>query len=182
MIPQQQRERLTRLALGSVRHGLSHGLPAPVELSDWPAQACEHRASFVTLYKHVELRGCIGGLTAVRPLAEDVSQHAYAAAFQDPRFQPVMDEELDALSVHISVLSVPERIVCGSEAELLALIGPGDGLILQEGNRRGTFLPSVWEKLPDPAQFVSQLKRKAGLPPHYWSDTLTVQRYTAESW
>ena len=141
----------------------------------------EERASFVTLTIDGALRGCIGMLEACRPLAEDVAANACAAALEDPRFEPLSHEEFHRLEIHISVLSAPEEVEFRSEADLLAQIRPGvDGLILQDGGRRGTFLPSVWEELPTEELFLMHLKMKAGLPPTYWSDTLRVFRYTAE--
>ncbi len=141
----------------------------------------EERATFVTLTIGGNLRGCIGMLEACRPLAEDVAENARAAAFGDPRFEPLSREEFDQLEIHISVLSPPEELEFRSEADLLEQIRPGvDGLILQEGGRRGTFLPSVWEELPGSELFLMHLKMKAGLPNTYWSDTLRVFRYTAE--
>jgi AmmeMemoRadiSam system protein A len=139
------------------------------------------RATFVTLTINGALRGCIGMLEACRPLAEDVAENACAAAFGDPRFEPLSKEEFDLLDIHISVLSPPEEMTFSSEADLLEKIRPGvDGLILQDGGRRGTFLPSVWGELPGKEIFWMHLKMKAGLPTDYWSDTLRVFRYTAE--
>jgi len=141
----------------------------------------QERASFVTLTIAGVLRGCIGMLEACRPLAEDVAENARAAAFGDPRFESLSKEEFDQIEIHISVLSPPEEMDFSSEADLLAQIRPSvDGLILQDGGRRGTFLPSVWEELPDKELFLMHLKMKAGLPTTYWSDTLRVSRYTAE--
>ena len=141
----------------------------------------EERATFVTLEIEGQLRGCIGMLEACRPLAEDIAENAFAAAFHDPRFPPVSPAELDALEISISVLSPPEEMVFSSEEDLLEQIRPGvDGLILQEGLRKGTFLPSVWEQLPEKEAFFEHLKQKAGLSPSYWSDTLRVFRYTTE--
>jgi len=141
----------------------------------------EERATFVTLEIGGQLRGCIGMLEACRPLAEDVAENAFASAFHDPRFPPVSPAELDALKISISVLSPPEEMVFSSEEDLLEQIRPGvDGLILQDGFRKGTFLPSVWEQLPEKEEFFGHLKRKAGLAPGHWSDTLRVFRYTAE--
>ncbi len=141
----------------------------------------EERATFVTLEIDGRLRGCIGMLEACRPLAEDVAENAFAAAFRDPRFPPVSPAELDDLEISISVLSPPEEMVFSSEEALLEQIRPGvDGLILQDGFRKGTFLPSVWEQLPEKASFFEHLKLKAGLAPGHWSDTLRVFRYTAE--
>ena len=137
----------------------------------------------MTLHKHAELRGCIGGLTASLPLVRDIAEHAFAAAFKDPRFEPVSEDELVDLDVHLSVLSAPEPVLFDSEADLLDRLQPGrDGLILKEGTKQGTFLPEVWEKLTTPKHFLDQLKVKAGLSPDYWSDTLVVERYVTESW
>jgi len=147
-----------------------------------PPEWAEERAVFVTLTIGGELRGCIGSLEAWRPLAEEVAANARAAAFEDPRFPPLTKKELERLEIRISILSPPEEITFTSEEDLLKQIRPGaDGLILQEGFRRGTFLPSVWEELPDKERFWAHLKLKAGLPPGYWSDTLRVFRYTTDS-
>jgi AmmeMemoRadiSam system protein A len=142
----------------------------------------EKRATFVTLEMDGHLRGCIGMLEASRPLAEDVAANARAAAFEDPRFPPVTKPEFEKLDIHISVLTPPEELTFSSEEEALHQIRPNiDGLILQEGFRRGTFLPSVWEQLPEKKQFWAHLKNKAGLPADYWSETVRVFRYTTES-
>ena len=120
-------------------------------------------------------------LEAVRPLARDVAENAFSAAFRDNRFPPLAADEFDDLELHISILSPPEPMTFRSEQDLIAQIRPEiDGLILEEGLRRGTFLPSVWESLPNPHQFLKHLKQKAGLPTEYWSDTIKVSRYTAE--
>lgn len=177
----EHKRRLLQLARDSIRHGLEAGRPLHVSLVGLPEALQAVRATFVTLLKQGELRGCIGSLEAVRPLAEDIAHNAYAAAFHDPRFPPLDSSELDKLAIHLSLLTPPEPMRFTSEQDLIAQLQPGvDGLILAEGGRRGTFLPSVWEQLPDPAEFLRHLKRKAGLPAGYWSDTLTVQRYRAE--
>lgn len=183
MISPKNRGRLTELAGYSIQHGVRHLRAPSVDLEGWPGELHEKRASFVTLHKEGVLRGCIGSLAATMPLVQDVSEHAFAAAFKDPRFGRVTEVELKSISIHLSVLSTPESIQFNDEAELLQQIRPGeDGLIFREGSRQGTFLPSVWESLPDPEQFLAHLKQKAGLEPDYWSDTLTVERYTTESW
>ncbi|MEN8254266.1 MAG: AmmeMemoRadiSam system protein A [Verrucomicrobiota bacterium] len=170
---------LLQIARDAISQGLN-GEKAP-SLEDVPAELMEERATFVTLEIGGHLRGCIGMLEACRPLAEDVAHNARAAAFKDPRFPAVSRKEVDLLEIHISVLSPPEEIAFSSEADLLAQIRTGiDGLILQEGYQRGTFLPSVWEELPEKEMFLSHLKMKAGLPDTYWSDTLRVFRYTTE--
>jgi len=142
----------------------------------------EQGACFVTLRKHRQLRGCIGSLEARRPLIDDLVENAYAAAFRDPRFPPVDDDEIAYVHIHISVLSPAVPMQFESEPELLSLIRPGiDGLILEAGHHRGTFLPSVWEQVADAREFLAHLKLKAGLPAQYWSDAVRVSRYTTES-
>ena len=180
-LDEEQKRRLLDLARASIRHGLAHGKPAAVALAALPPALQTPRASFVTLTRRGELRGCVGSLQAHRPLAEDVAHNAYAAAFQDPRFPPVGAAELDGLDIHLSLLTPPEPLRFQSEQDLLAQLRPGvDGLILVEGGRRGTFLPSVWAQLPEAAQFLAHLKQKAGLPLDYWSDSIQVYRYAAE--
>jgi hypothetical protein len=173
-----------RLLLSTAREAVRRGCEGKPALPDRaPAphgRLAEPRATFVTLEKRGQLRGCIGRLEATRPLWRDVAENARAAAFEDPRFPPVAAEELDDLEIHVSILTPPKELSFSSEEDLLRRIEPGrDGLILQEGPRRGTFLPSVWEQLPDRRDFLEHLKQKAGLPPGYWSDTLRCFRYRA---
>lgn len=176
-----QQQTLLELARNSIQHGLKTGRPLSVNVTDLPAELTVKRATFVTLEKHHQLRGCIGMLEAVRPLVEDIAENAFAAAFKDPRFPPLQTDEFDQLEIHLSILSTPEILSFSSEQELLSQIQPGiDGLILQEGHRRGTFLPSVWGQLPDPKQFLKHLKQKAGFSPDYWSDSIQVLRYRVE--
>ena len=140
-------------------------------------------ATFVTLKQSGELRGCIGSLQPLRPLAEDVRENAIAAAFRDPRFPPLSVREYATTSVEVSLLSADERLDVATEAELLTQLRPGiDGLILRYGGQRATFLPQVWESLPEPRAFVSALKRKAGLPAGFWSPQMSVSRYAVTRW
>lgn len=172
---------LTELASSSIQHGLQTGRPLIIDLAECPAELSEQRATFVTLQKRHQLRGCIGTLDAFRPLAVDIAENAFSAAFRDPRFPPLEAHELSDLDIHLSILTPAEPIAFTSEQDLLKQLQAGiDGLILMEGGRRGTFLPSVWESLPEPEQFLRYLKQKAGLAPDYWSDTLKVYRYRAE--
>jgi len=179
----QEHERLLLgLARASIRHGLSKGNPLPVDLTTLPTELTVKCATFVTLEKRGELRGCIGCLEALRPLAVDIATNAYAAAFRDSRFPPVSPNEIDELEIRISLLTPAEPIAFSSEADLLSQLVPGeDGLILEEGSQRGTFLPSVWESLPEPGEFLRHLKRKAGLPADYWSNSLKVYRYRSHT-
>jgi len=169
------------LARASIERALA-GERLEVRLADYPAALNQPRATFVTLHVGDDLRGCIGSLEAYRPLAVDVAENACDAALHDPRFAPVATAELGRLHIHISILSPPEPLHVGSERELLAQLRPGvDGLTLTERHCRGTFLPAVWDTLPEPREFVRALKQKAGLAPDYWSDSISVERYTAES-
>jgi AmmeMemoRadiSam system protein A len=139
----------------------------------------EPGASFVTLMLDGHLRGCVGSLSAVRPIVEDVGRNAVAAALQDSRFEPVSGTELMHLRVEVSVLSPVEDVEVASETELLESLRPGvDGLLLEAGYARATFLPQVWEQIPEPGRFLAQLRRKAGLPHGYWAPDLRVGRYT----
>ncbi|WP_428604779.1 AmmeMemoRadiSam system protein A [Sedimenticola sp.] len=176
------RETLLSLAKASIQHGLQYGRAITVDPADYTEPLRKRRASFVTLLMQGQLRGCIGHLEATQPMVSDVAANAFAAAFEDPRFPALSADELPQLSIHISLLTPAQPMTVGSETELIGRLQPGiDGLILQEGHHRGTFLPSVWEQLPDPKTFLAQLKIKAGLPSHYWSDTIRVSRYTTES-
>lgn len=175
---QQQLLQIARGAIVQTLESPHRKLPLSGKLPD---ELMQKRATFVTLTIGGRLRGCIGMLEACRPLAEDVAENARAAAFEDPRFPPLTLPELAKLEIHISILSPSEEMVFSSESDLLRQIRPGvDGLILQEGFRRGTFLPSVWAELPEKELFLTHLKLKAGLPADYWSDTLRVFRYTTD--
>jgi AmmeMemoRadiSam system protein A len=138
-------------------------------------------ASFVTLRMDGDLRGCIGSIEPRRPLGEDVVHNSRAAAFRDPRFPPVTRAEIPALELEVSVLSPRTPLPSASEEELLAALRPGvDGVYLEFGVASATFLPQVWESLADPAMFMAELKRKAGLPPNYWHRDFRLTRYTVE--
>ncbi len=177
----ENRKRLLKVARDSIENGFKNGNPLCVNLRDFPTELIRPGATFVTLEKKHQLRGCIGMLEAVFPLVEDVAENAFSAAFKDPRFPPLQKSELDDLEIHISILGEPEPMMFSSEEDLIAQIRPNvDGLILEEGRHRGTFLPSVWETLPDKKQFLRHLKNKAGLPADYWSDSIKIFRYTAE--
>ncbi len=177
-----ERTLLLRLARAAIAHGLSHGNPPTVTLQDYPERLRAQGASFVTLHRHGQLRGCIGSLEAHRPLVEDIAHNAHAAAFHDSRFPPLTTAEMAALTIHIAILQPAQAMTFRSEADLLVQLRPGiDGLILQDGAQRATFLPAVWESLPEQREFLTQLKLKAGLRADYWSDSIQAWRYTTES-
>ena len=139
-------------------------------------------ASFVTLKRHGVLRGCIGTLEPKRTLLQDVVANARAAAYEDPRFPPLTAPELENLQIEISVLTTTESIDVRSRVHLLKMLNPRvDGLTVQDGRRRATFLPSVWNSLPEPEDFYDALMRKAGFGRNYWSSNLKFFRYHTES-
>jgi AmmeMemoRadiSam system protein A len=135
-------------------------------------------ACFVTLRRLGQLRGCVGSIRAYRPLRDDVWSNARAAAFSDTRFPPLAPGEMAEIQVEISLLSVPEPVAVTCEADACHILCPGsDGVIFEWGNCRSTFLPQVWEQLPDPLDFLGQLKHKAGLPPRFWAPDVKLWRY-----
>ncbi len=143
----------------------------------------EPGAVFVTLKLGGELRGCVGSLVAVRPLIEDVRHNTVAAATRDPRFAPLPPRDLDAVTVEVSWLTEPEPMTFDDEDDALAQLRPGvDGVVLRRGAQRATFLPQVWESLREPATFLAQLKRKAGLAADFWDDEVRLERYRARKW
>lgn len=172
------RNHLLRHARASLEYGVRHGFPPDVSLDGLPDLLTAKTATFITLEKRNALRGCIGHLEPVEPLFLDIAHNAVSAALEDHRFPPVSEGELPHLRISISILTIPRPMDIDSEAELIANLRPGiDGLILQEGRRRATFLPSVWEELPLPLDFIQHLKRKAGLPASHWSGTFKVFTY-----
>src|SRR5947209_6836908 len=156
--------KLLQIARASISEALGTGSRVQDVNEPWLK---EWRASFVTLQLGEELRGCVGTLEAQRPLADDVAENARAAAFQDTRFKPLAREEFSRTDIEVSLLSAPKRLLFEDHADLIAQLRPGvDGIILEQGDgeKRATFLPQVWEGLPDPEQFIAHLKQKAGIP------------------
>ena len=167
---------IARNAIGK-RFGEQSGAVAPHPELEKPG------ATSVTLTQNGQLRGCIGSLEAHRPLATDVAENAVAAAFRDPRFPPLASDELARTQVEVSLLEASKPMDYTDEADALARLRPGiDGLILTHGHRRATFLPQVWESLPDPRRFMAQLKLKAGLPADFWDEQITLARYGVQKW
>ena len=177
----EQQQMLLKIAKDSIAHGLKNGKALTVNTKDYSAELQEIRATFVTLEISGALRGCIGMLEAFQPLVVDIAKNAFLAAFRDPRFPPVSVAEYPKLEIHLSILSPSEPMIFSSEDDLICQLRPHeDGLIMQEEGLRGTFLPSVWDSLPEPRQFLEHLKLKTGLPKNYWSDTLKIRRYHCE--
>lgn len=143
----------------------------------------EPGATFVTLTRQGALRGCIGSLEAYRPLFDDVTSNAVAAATLDRRFPQLQRQELANTRIEVSLLSACDDMAVDSEQDACARLRPGiDGVVLQYGNARGTFLPQVWDSLPRPEVFLNQLKLKAGLPADFWHEDIRLSRYTVSKW
>ncbi len=171
---------LLALAASSIDHGLAHGRPLAPVLDTVPDELREHGAAFVTLKKNGCLRGCIGSPEAHRPLAADVAENAFRAAFHDPRFPKLTAEERNGLDLSVSVLTKPEAMVFSDHAHFLSQLRPGiDGLIIAEGSRRALFLPSVWEQFPQAEFFLAHLKAKAGMAADHWSAAFRAYRFAA---
>lgn len=180
-------DRRGAILIGIARRELARGLGLPPFGGEAAGRdepwLLEPGAVFVTLQRHGKLRGCVGSLVAARPLIEDVRENAIAAARRDTRFSPVEAHELEDLEIEVTELSKPEPMSFTSEADALTQLRPGeDGVVLQWGGRRATFLPQVWDSLPEPKTFLAQLKRKAGLPEDFWDGAVELERYSAHKW
>jgi AmmeMemoRadiSam system protein A len=172
-----------RILLPIARAAISRALNMPCTADETAPWLAGHGACFVTLTQDGELRGCIGTLQARRPLLADVKSNAVSAAMHDPRFMPLGAEELDITTIEVSLLSQTTEMDVLDEADALAQIRPGiDGVVLQYGDHRSTFLPQVWEHFPQPREFLAMLKRKAGLPDDFWEEGVKLSRYTVTKW
>lgn len=163
--------------------GMAAGKPGPdiaARLQDRALQ--DKRGTFVTLKEHGELRGCIGSLAAVDPIVEGVKRNALHAAFDDSRFRPLEKNELAAIEVEVSILTEPTPLAYASAEELLRTLQVGiDGVIIRKGVQGATFLPQVWEQLPEPKDFLGHLCRKAGLSADAWqTGSLEVLTYRVQ--
>lgn len=173
---------MIKIARSSIKFAVSHREPPPLKLSDFSKTLQAYGASFVTLFLEERLRGCIGTLSAYQPLVVDVSEHAVAAAFEDYRFQPVVENEISALVIEISRLTPASKVAYTQPEELPALLRPNiDGVILRDGAQRATFLPQVWQNLPDPEEFLNHLCQKMSAAPDLWRNKiLNVSVYQVE--
>lgn len=181
VLPPDAGEILIPLAWAAICSSLGE---EPDDPSDEPSWLLKPGASFVTLTEGRVLRGCIGSLEASRPLGEDVRANAIAAAFRDPRFPPLDPIEIDLVEVEVSVLSTPSPLNVTGFAQAYEALRPGiDGVIVEAGpQHRATFLPQVWEDLPDPAEFLRHLWLKAGLEPGVWHPGTRLRTYTVTAW
>jgi len=163
----------------SILHGIETGAPLRVSANEVGPALAAPGACFVTLKKAGQLRGCIGSIISHAPLATDLCENAFKAAFRDPRFAGLSRAEIgDDLELSISVLSPPHPFGFADEADFISKLTPfEDGIILADGNRRGLFLPQVWDQLPDPKDFLAHLKRKAGLAMDHWSPNMRAERF-----
>jgi AmmeMemoRadiSam system protein A len=172
---------LLAIAAKAVDAGLAGDPRTAPGLGETSAALLVPGASFVTLTIEGALRGCCGTLEARRTLAADVWHNALASAFHDPRFAPLRLAEWRRARLEISVLSPREALEVSCEDDLLAALVPGrDGLVLEWRSQRATFLPKVWEQLPEPRDFVRHLKAKAGWAPGFWAPDVTAWRYRTE--
>ena len=174
----EEKKVLMDIAKQSIHYGLKNNKPLTINVSDFSENLQQPRATFVTLNINQQLRGCIGTLNTYQALVKDVAEHAFSAAFKDQRFSPLSQHEESLLDIHISILTPATEILFSSESDLLKKIRPNiDGLILESGHNKGTFLPSVWESLPKANDFLQHLKMKSGLPSDFWNDDIKVSRY-----
>tara|TARA_Y200000002_G_scaffold380935_1_gene393630 strand:- start:7301 stop:7867 length:567 start_codon:yes stop_codon:yes gene_type:complete len=172
------KKHLLQMARSAIEYGLLHQQVMPINTSQLSEHYQEIGACFITINKNNALRGCIGSIEAHRPLAEDIIYNAYQAAFCDPRFPALQKKELTQIKINISILTEPLLREYHDEQTLIQSIKVGvEGLIIQDGANRATFLPSVWGAISDPREFVKQLKLKAGLAENYWSDSICCYVY-----
>jgi len=171
---------LLSIARAAIANALGRSSGGLAEDSPWLQ---EKGASFVTLTQHQQLRGCIGTLEARRSLLLDVKANAHAAAFRDPRFSPLTEAELNFTEIEISLLSTMQPLQFSDEHDAVAQLQRGiDGVVFEFGRYRSTFLPQVWDQLPDAAVFMAHLKHKAGLHPDFWAKEVNLYRYTVSKW
>jgi AmmeMemoRadiSam system protein A len=168
-LTEQEKTILLSLARRSIELAVDQRPLPQLNLEEYSPLLRENGASFVTLMKRGDLRGCIGALEPYQPLVQDVCEHAAAAAIEDYRFFPLTPAEVPLIEIEISRLTAPHPLEYNNPEELINCLRPNiDGVVLRDGFRRSTFLPQVWEKLPEPAAFLSQLCQKMGAPANLW--------------
>ncbi|TQV76707.1 AmmeMemoRadiSam system protein A [Aliikangiella marina] len=177
-LTQKDKQIILQTARHAIQYGLTYSKAPILELNSYSETLQQIGACFVTLKETNQLRGCIGGLEAKQPLIQDVADHAFAAAFKDPRFPKVNPIEEPMIHISVSILMPAEAMTFSSEADCLNQLVPGeDGLVLRYNGFKATFLPTVWEQLPEPQSFINHLKKKAGLSESFWSDEIEISRY-----
>jgi AmmeMemoRadiSam system protein A len=179
-----EKQQLLDIARRAITAAASRKPIPEVDLDTLPQSLLQSAACFVTLHVDDMLRGCTGSLVAQRPLAQEVSLTAVQTAFRDPRFPPVSAAEVPNLDIEISVLTPPRPLTYTSPEDLIVRLRPGvDGVTLRQGFRRATFLPQVWERIPEPRRFLEMLCQKMGLPADAWlSGEMEVEVYQAIAW
>jgi len=180
-IIESDKQVLLKLARSTIQKHLC--IPTDDPLADMDSPFLNQKSGcFVTLEKSGSLRGCIGIIEAQKPLVTAVRENAVCAAFHDGRFSPVSASELSEITIEISVLTKPLELHFSNETELLSQLKPGvHGVILSKGCNRATFLPQVWDQLPEKVDFLNHLSRKAGLSPSCWRQAqTTIEVYEVE--
>ena len=178
----EEHKTLLHMAREAIEHRVRGETLPPIQKESLTSNLKEQGATFVTLTIQGQLRGCIGTLEAYQPLADDVREHAIAAAFEDPRFHPLREDELNRIQIEVSRLTRPVPLEYKDADDLLSKLRPHiDGVLIKDGLRRATFLPQVWEKIPDPAEFMDNLCYKMGAGHHHWRNKhLDVFLYQVE--
>lgn len=173
---------LLAIARQSIEAGLAGGNVSHPNIDKLPGSLAIQLGAFVTLTRYGRLRGCIGALESSDPLVKSVANAAFNAAFHDSRFAPLAADEVEDTRLEISVLSRLQPLTAANRMELLDRLNPGeDGLLIEDGHYRSTFLPKVWDNITDSDEFLNHLLAKAGLPENYWSETIRFKRYQALS-
>ena len=182
LLSAEEQSILLQLARQALETGVQGAALPPLDLKTFPPRLQAMGAAFVTLTIAGRLRGCVGALEPYQPLAEDVREHAVAAALNDYRFPPVSLDELPSIHIEVSRLTAPQPLAYDGPDDLIARLRPGvDGVVLRDGMRRATFLPQVWEQIPDPAEFLEHLCWKMGAAPDLWRRRhLEVLTYQAQ--
>ncbi len=179
----EQGKILLQIARAAIYHALHVPFSTTVSVDENAAWLSQPGATFVTLTYKGQLRGCVGSLLACEPLIEDVNSNAISAALRDTRFPPLIADELDDIGVEVSLLSELQPLSFANQQDALTKLRPGiDGIVFEYGSYRSTFLPQVWESLPQPQQFLRELKAKAGLSEDFWADDVKLSRYTVNKW
>jgi len=178
----EEQKIMLRMAREAIEYRVRGEKLPPIQTTSLTPNLSEQGATFVTLTIGGQLRGCIGTLEAYQPLADDVREHAIAAAFEDPRFPPLSEDELSRIQIEVSRLTRPIPLEYKDADDLLSKLRPSvDGVLIKDGLRRATFLPQVWEKIPDPSEFMDNLCYKMGAAHHHWRNKhLDVFTYQVE--